>query len=195
LGCTASVPYTSSCKPSVSAMLSRISSLVVSRVSGERQPAYGPGRYAAAIALVLAATFLRLEFLQFLGPSFGFVTFYPAVMLAALYGGFRAGVLATLLSGALADYFWIEPTRSLAISSLADWTALAIFVGFNVLLSWVAERLLQTSDRLRRAEERQRHELRRLVAERTAQLRESEARLQAIVGTAVDAIIVIDEAG
>ena len=30
-------------------------------------------------------------------------------MFAALYGGLRAGLLATVLSAIIADYFWIEP--------------------------------------------------------------------------------------
>lgn len=113
-------------------------SLLASRGSEDRRRGYEAGGYAAAIVLVLAATLLHLEFLQFLGQGFGFITFYPAVMLAALYGGFRAGVLATLLSAASADYFWMEPAYSFVISSPEDVTALSIFVAFNVLASWVA---------------------------------------------------------
>jgi len=64
---------------------------------------------AVAIAIVLAATLLRLILLPAPGMRVAFVTFYPAVMLAALYGGLRAGLLATFLSAAIADYFWIEP--------------------------------------------------------------------------------------
>ncbi len=176
-------------------MFDGIWSLFASRGSEARRLGYGAGGYAAAIVLVLAATLLHLEFLQFVGRSFGFITFYPAVMLAALYGGFWTGVLATLLSAASADYFFMEPAYSFVISSPEDVTALSIFIAFNVMASWIAGRLQQTSDRLRRTEANQRDELNRRVAERTAQLRESEARLQAIVGTAIDAIIVIDDAG
>ena len=67
-------------------------------------------------------------FLQALETRFTFITFYPAVVLAALYGGLRAGTLATLLAAALADYFWMEPVGSLIIAHPADWLALAIFV-------------------------------------------------------------------
>ena len=52
--------------------------------------------------------------------------FYPAVMLAALYGGLRAGLLATVLSGALASYFWMEPRGSLGISDPGDWLSMVI---------------------------------------------------------------------
>ena len=64
-----------------------------------------PHRYGIAIALVLAAAVLRLVFMQELETRAAFIAFYPAVMLAAFYGGLHAGTLATLLSAALADYF------------------------------------------------------------------------------------------
>ena len=183
-------------------MFNRFLSLAVSRASKARQQGHEPEGYAAAIALVLAATALRLIFLQFLGMGFAFITFYPAVMLAALYGGFRAGVLATLLSALSADYFLIEPRYSFTISNAADFTALSIFVAFNVLVSWVSARLLEARDRLREVEASQRAELERLVALRTEQLRksserlrESEERFRLLVEQAVDGIFLSDAAG
>ena len=67
-----------------------------------------PHRYSLTIALVVIAAMLRLVFLDAFGMRVAFITFYPAVMLAALYGGLRAGVLATIASALIADYFWIE---------------------------------------------------------------------------------------
>ena len=54
-------------------------------------PSHGnpPHRYGIAIALVLAAAVLRLVFMQELGTRAAFIVFYPAVMLAAFYGGLR----------------------------------------------------------------------------------------------------------
>jgi hypothetical protein len=43
------------------------------------------------------AAALRLAFLSVLGTRATLLTFYPAVMLAALYGGLRPGLLATVL--------------------------------------------------------------------------------------------------
>ncbi len=135
--------------------------------------------HTVAIILVLAATVLRLVFLQGLGIGFVFITFYPAVILAALYGGLRPGMLATLLSAAAADYFFMEPTGSLVIARSIDWVAMAVFVASCTLMSWVAEKLRQSDVRLRRMEETQRCRLESQVAERTALLRESEERLAA----------------
>ena len=56
-----------------------------------------PHRHSIAIVIVLIAAVVRLAFLQALEVRLEFITFYPAVMLAALYGGFRAGAVALSL--------------------------------------------------------------------------------------------------
>ncbi len=106
-----------------------------------------------ALAAVLAATLIRLAFLQALGLHAAFITFFPAVMLAAFYGGLRAGVLATLLSAVAASYFWTEPAGRLAIAAPEDWLALAIFLASGVMLSWIAERMDIDLTERKRAEE------------------------------------------
>jgi hypothetical protein len=85
---------------------------VIPLVTTRRPPLFGE---AMAVVVVLAAAALRLVFLGGLGTRAPFVTFYPAVLLVALYGGWRAGLLATLLAAALADHFWILPTGILDI--------------------------------------------------------------------------------
>ena len=130
-------------------------------------PVRGPERYVrapdgVAIVAVLTATVLRLVFLPQL-QHYVFVMFYPAVMLAALYGGLRAGAVATVLSALIADYFWIDPVRSLVVANPFDWAALAIFVATCLLLSWLAEKLQE-------AQARQKQDLETLVAERTFKL-------------------------
>ncbi|HWJ19122.1 MAG TPA: PAS domain-containing protein, partial [Geobacterales bacterium] len=136
-------------------------------------------RYVVAILLVLAAILLRLGFLQSLGMSAAFITFYPAVILAALDGGFRAGMLASLLSAAAADYLWLEPAGTFSIAEPRDWVALGVFVASCTLISGVAEKLRQSNERLRWMKRTQRCELEGKIAERTALLRESEERLAA----------------
>ncbi len=128
-----------------------------------------PHRYGIAVVLVLAATVLRLVFLQVLDISAAFITFYPAVMLAAFYGGLRAGILATILSAAFADYFWMQRVGSVAAQP-ADWLALAIFLITGTLISWTVERLQQAQSRLHRIEVGRRTELQRMVATRGADL-------------------------
>jgi len=53
------------------------------------------------------------------------VTFYPAVMAIALYGGLSFGMLATSLS-ALTVYFW-SPTDLPFIDDPGDWLGMVVF--------------------------------------------------------------------
>ena len=131
-------------------------------------------RDAVAMVIVLAAAAVRLTFLPALGTRAPFITFFPAVMLAALYGGWRAGLLATALSAVLVDYFWIEPLGRFAIAEPADWLGLAIFFLGSCMIAWIVETLHQTRTRAFAAETRA-----LLAAEREAAaqlLRKSEER-------------------
>ena len=123
-----------------------------------------------AIAVVIAVTLLRLELLSALGMRAAFLLFYPAVMVAALYGGLQPGLLATFLSAAVADYFWLEPAYSLRAADPVDWLSLAIFVGNGLLISWIAEKVHRSNLLQQQTEASHRAELERLVAERTAEL-------------------------
>ena len=72
-------------------------------------------RYVVAIGAVAAAFAIRVEFSRALGVRSLYVTFYPAVAVAALYGGLSSGLCATVLCALLADYFgWSRSDRSLS---------------------------------------------------------------------------------
>ena len=96
--------------------------MVWSRTS---RPALLP--YVAAILIVLAAAAVRVVFWGAFGTCAPFVTFYPAVMTAALVGGFAAGMLATDLSALLASLLLLKPAGSLGISDRADLLSLIVF--------------------------------------------------------------------
>lgn len=68
-----------------------------------------------------------------------YVTFYPAVAIAALYGGLVAGLLATVLSALLVGYRWMEPVGSFFIQDPADWLSTAIFLISCALITMMAE--------------------------------------------------------
>lgn len=125
-----------------------------------------------AVVIVASATTVRLAFLGELGTRAPYITFYPAVMLAALYGGMRSGLLATLLSAAMADYFWIEPVGSFSIKYPVDCVAMAIFLITSATVSWIAEAMHRSHARAIVAEERARHadELKQVEDERKTTL-------------------------
>ena len=96
-------------------------------------------RYAFAVMIVALATGLRLWLEKVFGPMPLFVTFYPGVLLVTVIVGGGPGIVATLLSAAVADYWFIEPFRSFSILRTNDAIAMGIFAGTGILLSLLIE--------------------------------------------------------
>jgi two-component system, cell cycle sensor histidine kinase and response regulator CckA len=65
--------------------------------------------FLVALLIFAIAAVARLSFFAGLGTRAPFVTFFPAVMCAVLFGGLSAGFIVTVLSALLAVYCWIEP--------------------------------------------------------------------------------------
>ncbi|HEX9330031.1 MAG TPA: DUF4118 domain-containing protein, partial [Reyranella sp.] len=65
--------------------------------------------YGVAFALVLLAVLVRWAVVDVVGPRVPFITFFPAIILAALLGGLWPGILATVVSTAAAWYLFIPP--------------------------------------------------------------------------------------
>ena len=84
-------------------------------------------RYGLAIALSALALVLRFALDGVLPPGFPYLTFFPAIVVAAYFGGYRAGVLCAALSGLAAWYFFIPPVSSFSVDG-AILVALAFYV-------------------------------------------------------------------
>jgi K+-sensing histidine kinase KdpD len=82
-------------------------------------------RFAVTVLIIAAAAGLRLWPLQILGQRTVWLTFYPAVMAAALYGGLLAGLLGTVLSCFIALFAWQVFVPQPFIKEPADWLTLA----------------------------------------------------------------------
>lgn len=135
-------------------------------------------RQAAALAFVGAAFAIRYSLSPLFGANAPYLQFFPAVLLASWYGGFAAGITATLASAA--SISWFLPPDGMAIGSLADGISLAFFIAIGAAIATI-------NGRLRVARDRARHD---------AALATSRAeRLAAIINTSVDGIIVIDRSG
>jgi diguanylate cyclase (GGDEF)-like protein/PAS domain S-box-containing protein len=96
-------------------------------------------RYAFAVFLVALASALRIWPLQALGSGLVWLTFYPVVMIAAIYGGFYAGMLATVLSGLVVTFLWSSIVSVPFDINYAHWLGVTIFVLSGFLVSAVAE--------------------------------------------------------
>lgn len=90
------------------------------------------GGTAAAVALALLVEFLAAPWLA----EDGLLLFVIVVLASALFGGVVAGIFATLLSAALADYFLISP-GSILVQEVGQNLYLGIFVLTGLAISGV----------------------------------------------------------
>ncbi len=106
-----------------------------------------------------------------------FVTFSPAVIIAALISGLGAGLSCIVLSAASASFFLLPPRGSFFVESSADVVELLVFIFealFYVILITVLRLTLEGYRRLSR-------NLEQRVEQRTVALRESQERLGSVV--------------
>ncbi|HXW68030.1 MAG TPA: PAS domain S-box protein, partial [Dissulfurispiraceae bacterium] len=108
-------------------------------------------RFVVVLLLVAVSAASRIWPLQSLGSSLAYITFYPSMMAAALYGGLTAGFLATVLS-ALTVIFW-SPTGQPFIKHAGDWVGMYVFLFNGVLISFMAEAMHRAQARASKAQE------------------------------------------
>lgn len=96
------------------------------------------GAYVAAVAVVGAASIIRLA-LGLVDPTLlKFATYYPAVLVAALFGGVGPGVLAMILSVIAVWFAIMQPAWSFSITSVSQVLDLGLFAACAVVLIWIA---------------------------------------------------------
>lgn len=128
-----------------------------------------PALYVAAVsvACIVVAAVLR-GLIDPVVDGVPFITFFPAVAVAAFLGGAAAG-LATMLAGAIvAAYFWVPPLRSFALDVDA-WITVALYAVLSSSLIFLIWKLHETVRRAKAAEETARLYAREMV-HRTANL-------------------------
>ncbi|RPI04024.1 MAG: DUF4118 domain-containing protein, partial [Ignavibacteriae bacterium] len=110
-------------------------------------------RYMLSVLLIAAAAFLRVWPLQTLGNRMAWLTFYPAVMGAAIYGGFTAGLLTTCLACVIVIFSGQMLVGQPFIKDSADWLGLTVFVITSTMISSVAEAMRRANVRAKQAKE------------------------------------------
>lgn len=110
---------------------------------------------AFATAVVFVAAALRLWPLDMLQNRIQWLTFYPAVMVSALFGGWIAGVAATILSLAMVLHALPLATGFSYVNDVGDWQSVAVFAAMSLAVSLICERGRRANENeLRAARER-----------------------------------------
>jgi PAS domain S-box-containing protein len=86
-----------------------------------------------------------------LGVQLPTLTFFPAIVVSAWFGGFGPGLLTTALSCVMVLYLFVEPIGRLAIPDGASGIGLALFFGFGALTSFLTAALRKSERRSRAA--------------------------------------------
>jgi two-component sensor histidine kinase len=142
---------------------------------GELRPGLAGG-FAIGIGCVIAAILVRLALDAVAGPgSIPSGPFYPAVLVATLFGGAAAGEIATLAT--LAALWWLlAPLQPFGLPPVRELADMAIYAATLLLVVWVANhyrRLKRDADLL----VREKAELAERLAEDVNRRRSAEEKL------------------
>lgn len=143
--------------------------------------------FVFAFVLMLAALLVRFAIAP-LSAGLQYLTFFPAVTLAAVFGGFWLGLFATIMGGIFATGIFTPPYYSFSIEVLqaSFWSNMVFFVdGIIVSIS------IEAMHRYRR---KFTGELNKSVDVNSA-LTESEARYQNLMKNSLDGIHILDMDG
>ncbi len=112
---------------------------------------HGVLKYVIAIVIILVAASIRVWPLGALELRIPWVTFYPAVMATALYGGFSTGIVATVLT-VFVVLFW-SPTDLPFIDDPGDWLGIAVFSVNGTLISLMSGAMHRARNQATKAKE------------------------------------------
>src|SRR5690242_6743528 len=115
-------------------------------------------RYGFAIVVVVIAALLRQILSTALGAGVPFILFYPAVALAAWFGGFWPGVLSTVLGGFIAWYMFMPPYLSWMVFEASAAGQLTIFILASLFICLLAESLREATRRATQGETKEREQ-------------------------------------
>ena len=113
--------------------------------------------YAIAAGCFAFALGLRWALRNTLPGGVPYITFFIAVLLSTLFGGFGPGVMV-LLASVLVAWFWLLPTATPSQISAAL-TASALFSTICAMIIYVVDLLNRTVERLLAAQDRAENQL------------------------------------
>lgn len=112
-----------------------------------------PLAYALAIGFAIASLLLRWVLDDAFPPGYPYLTFFPAVILAAFLFGVGPGSVAAILCGLFAWWFFIPPTHSFALTGRTS-VALGFYAGVVTVDIALIHAMQRATLRLAEARER-----------------------------------------
>jgi PAS domain S-box-containing protein len=155
-------------------------------------------RYSVAVLAMVVAVLARIVLQNWLGDTFAFITFFPAVVFSSWYGGFGPGVLTAVICVLTAQFFWFEPAFSFWVHNIRDQVSEAAFLVFAVFISVLNDQRLRamarTREQERKLEEQNARLQQEIKAREKADQREAAQRQWAIqtLSSIGDAVICTD---
>lgn len=153
-------------------------------------------RCAVALLIIGVASALRAGFFAGLGRGTPYLTYYPAVMFAALFGGLGPGLLAAAVAGALA-FFWVMQGYMSPVETLA----ILVFIGSSLLICLICEAMHRANARAQLAQLKAEASVQELQRETTERLRAAASleislqQLDGIISSLYAGIMAVSEAG
>jgi len=127
--------------------------------------------YAAAAALIVFATLFKFQLDRWAGePLPPYITYYPMVAVAALFGGPRVGYAAAATTLLLSWYLWFPVLNSFQLAGARTPLTMAIYAVNATFLAWVVGLARRMLDQVAASE-----------AERTRAARESVHRIKNLI--------------
>src|SRR5713226_4280941 len=129
--------------------------------------------YSVAVLAPAVSLLIRWPLLPVLGDAVPHMTFFPAVMIAAYFGGFGPGLLATILSAVAANFLIPQQLPSFQATRVNEVAALILFVLVGTIISGLSESLHRARRRIVAHERRRAEEALREAEDRFRQLAEN----------------------
>ena len=129
--------------------------------------------YGTALPVLVLTLILRLWFHSVLGERALYSSVFPAVILAAYFGGFWPGLVLTIVGSLASNYLLVEPRYTLDFHGAGDVVALILIVTTGTIISALCESLHRTRGRIVADERRRAQEAQRETEERFRQLAEN----------------------
>lgn len=111
----------------------------MSRVNVQPKPVKAILRYGVAILVTALILLVSFALRQVLEDAVPLVLFVIAVMVSAWYGGLGPGILSSVSSVFLGNYFLMDPARTFALSSPQDWLRVVAFLVTAGVVSSLSE--------------------------------------------------------